>query len=246
MGENVKNSPLTTNTEPELYSHIGYAQKLELKMEMDNDRQIKLEPSFAGEEEINIDAKPLEDSKECINEKLQNNDLTIINFLPIKEEGSKEYINENKQNNELKISPTISFPPIKEEIKNEPTHTIHYLPSQANYVASAWDYLNLEKCLISKRDKDFNEPTHESLKKMIFFDESALEENNTECHQDRSKQLFNHSGQRIYKCDACDRFKDKIIRILKGTDNFIMAKENTSVIFVILSSKIRGILTDIC
>nr|CAD7602678.1 unnamed protein product [Timema genevievae] len=65
-----------------------------------------------------IDAKPPEDSKECINEKLQNNDLNIINFLPIKEEGSKDCINEYKQNNELQLSSTTSFPPIKEEIKN--------------------------------------------------------------------------------------------------------------------------------
>nr|CAD7459318.1 unnamed protein product [Timema tahoe] len=48
---------------------------------------------------------------------------------------------------------------------NEPTHTIHYLPSQGNDVEYAWNYLNLEKCVISKGDKDFNEPHNEVLKK---------------------------------------------------------------------------------
>nr|CAD7434948.1 unnamed protein product [Timema monikensis] len=66
--------------------------------------------------ELLIDANSPEDSKECINKKLQINDLTI-NFLPIKEEDSKDCINENKQNNELQLSSSTSFPPIKEEIK---------------------------------------------------------------------------------------------------------------------------------
>nr|CAD7269657.1 unnamed protein product [Timema shepardi] len=59
----------------------------------------------------------LQTQSECINEKLQNNNLTTINFLPIKEEGSKDSIDENKQTNELQLSSPISFPPIKEEIK---------------------------------------------------------------------------------------------------------------------------------
>nr|CAD7197295.1 unnamed protein product [Timema douglasi] len=87
-------------------------QGLPLNLEIDSDYQIKLEPSYAGEEEIDI-----EDSKEFINKKLQNNEPTIINCPPIKEEGSKDCVNENKQNNELPLFSSITFPPIKEEIK---------------------------------------------------------------------------------------------------------------------------------
>nr|CAD7205635.1 unnamed protein product [Timema douglasi] len=107
MDEGDKNSPLTTKTEPEWISFIGLDQNVEFKTEIDNDGQIKMEPSFAGEEEIDIDSKTPEDSRECINEKLeklQNNDLTSINFPPIKEEGSKDCIYETKQNNDLQPS----------------------------------------------------------------------------------------------------------------------------------------------
>nr|CAD7436128.1 unnamed protein product [Timema monikensis] len=93
--------------------------------------------------EILIVANPPEDSKECINKKLQNNDQTIINFLPIKEEGSKYCINENKQNNELQQSSATSFPPIKEEIKTELTPSTHDSPSQVNDVSIPCHYSNI-------------------------------------------------------------------------------------------------------
>nr|CAD7418859.1 unnamed protein product [Timema poppensis] len=146
-------------------------------MEIASDHQIKLEPSFAGEEEIDIDANPPEDSKECINKKLQNNDLTIINFVHIKEEGSKDFINEN---NELQLSSSTSFPHIKDEIKTELTPSTHVLPSQVTDVSQPCKYSNLEKGLVHKEDKrNYNLILcdHLSSKKNIFLNYSKLGEN---------------------------------------------------------------------
>nr|CAD7198210.1 unnamed protein product [Timema douglasi] len=162
-----------------------------------------------------IDAKPPEDSKKCINKNLQNNDLTIINFLPIKEEGSKEYINENKQNNELQISPTISFPPIKEEIKkiykcdacdrfkDKLNLNIHFLTpyGQCKY-----------KCdmgLKSKRHFNGDLVSHyEWIKYKCDVCVELIKDNK---NFNRHRQF--HYGQRKYKCDICDA-------VLKEKGNF--------------------------
>nr|CAD7202848.1 unnamed protein product [Timema douglasi] len=166
---------------------------------IDNDHQIKLEPSFAGEEEIDIDANPPEDSKECINKKLQNNDLTIINFVHIKEEGSKDYINENKQNNELQLSSSTSFPPIKEEIK--------FVKVIGN------NYNAFGPCLSCVLVSDWPRLKHDSLSVDVIMNQHIP----LMIYHPKQMMLHLHgtelppstqdlqSEQRKYKCDVCDK-----------------------------------------